>query len=136
MAPSSYTDTTLKEYMHTTVAGVAAVLEWSVAGGSYDEPLNDVLLGLGLDDASGATNVRLLRAAAKVAVWRAALGALAAHVDETTDEDSFRSSQMHEMARRNLDLAEQELREAEQAALAAKSRGTQASRSTQHKVGW
>jgi hypothetical protein len=136
MAPSSYTDTTLKEYMHTTVAGVAAVLEWTVAGGSYDEPLNDVLIGLGLDDASDATNVRLLRAAAKVAVWRAALGALASHVDETTDEDSFKSSQMHEMARRNLALAEQELREAEQAALAAKSRGTQASSSVAHKVGW
>jgi hypothetical protein len=136
MAPSSYTDTTLKEYMHVTVAGVAAVLEWTVAGGSYDEPLNDVLIGLGLDDASDATNVRLLRAAAKVAVWRAALGALASHVDETTDEDSFKSSQMHEMARRNLALAEQELREAEQAALAAKSRGTQASSSVAHKVGW
>jgi hypothetical protein len=136
MAPSSYTDTTLKEYMHTTVAGVAAVLEWTVAGGSYDEPLNDVLLGLGLDDASGATDVRLLRAAAKVAVWRAALGALAAHVDETTDEDSFRSSQMHEMARRNLAQAEQELRQAEQAALAAKSRTTTGSSSVAHKVGW
>jgi hypothetical protein len=136
MAPSSYTDTTLKEYMHTTVAGVAAVLEWTVAGGDYDEPLNDVLLGLGLDDASGTTNVRLLRTAAKVAVWRAALAGLAAHVDETTDEDSFRSSQMHDMARHNLALAEQELREAEQAALAAKSRGTQASSSVQHKVGW
>jgi hypothetical protein len=136
MAPSSYTDTTLKNFMHTTVAGVAAVLEWSVAGGDYDEPLNDVLLGLGLDDASGATNVRLLRAAAKVAVWRAALGALASHVDETTDEDSFKSSQMHDMARRNLALAEQELREAEQAALAAKSRTTTGSSSVQHKVGW
>jgi hypothetical protein len=136
MAPSSYTDTTLKEYMHTTVAGVAAVLEWTVASGSYDEPLNDVLLGLGLDDASGATNVRLLRAAAKVAVWRAALGALASHVDETTDDDSFKSSQMHDMARRNLDLAEQELREAEQAALAANSRTTTGSSSVQHKVGW
>jgi hypothetical protein len=136
MAPSSYTDTTLKNFMHTTVAGVAAVLEWSVAGGDYDEPLNDVLLGLGLDDASGATNVRLLRAAAKVAVWRAALAGLAAHVDETTDEDSFKSSQMHEMARRNLALAEQELRQAEQAALAAKSRTTTGSSSVQHKVGW
>jgi hypothetical protein len=122
--------------MHVAVAGVAAVLEWTVAGGDYDEPLNDVLLGLGLDDASGATNVRLLRAAAKVAVWRAALGALAVHVDETTDEDSFRSSQMHDMARRNLALAEQELREAEQAALAAKSRTTTGSSSVQHKVGW
>jgi hypothetical protein len=136
MTPTSYTDQELKEFMHSVAAGVAAVLEWSVASGDYDEPLNDVLLGLGLDDASGATNVRLLRAAAKVAVWRAALAGLAAHVDETTDEDSFRSSQMHEMARRNLALAEQELTAAEQAALAAKSRTTTGSSSVAHKVGW
>jgi hypothetical protein len=136
MAPTSYTDTTLKEYMHTTTAGVAAVLSWSVAGGSYDEPLNDVLLRMGLSSASDAADVRLLRAAARVAVWQQALGALAAHVDETTDEDSFKSSQMHEMARRNLALAEQEMSDAEQAALASSSRTTQSSSSVAHKVGW
>jgi hypothetical protein len=136
MTPTSYTDQELKEFMHSVAAGVASVLQWSVAGGSYDEPLNDVLLGLGLDDASDATDVRLLRAAAKVAVWRAALGALVSHVDETMDEDSFRSSQMHDMARHNLALAEQELTAAEQAALAAKSRTTTGSSSVQHKVGW
>jgi hypothetical protein len=43
---------------------------------------------------------------------------------------------MYDMARRNLALAEQELREAEQAALAAKSRTTTGSSSVAHKVGW
>jgi hypothetical protein len=44
--PTSYTETTFKTYLNGRLGSLADALKWTVAGGNYDEAVNDALLGL------------------------------------------------------------------------------------------
>lgn len=108
-APSSYTESQLKTLMHGLLGRVATALGWSVAGGDYDEPVNDALLAGGWSDiseVSGAAAITKLRTLAKVAVWRWVVPATAAHIDIKSGPSEMDWSQLHAQARTALALAE------------------------------
>lgn len=69
-APTSYTEETLKAYLHDCAKRAGVNLEWSVAAGSYDETVADTELVLGTAVAD-TTNIRALRAVARRELWRA-----------------------------------------------------------------
>lgn len=73
-APTSYTETTLKEYLHDCTQRAGVNLSWSVAGGDYDETVADTELVLGTAVAD-TTNIRALRAVARRELWRAVMQA-------------------------------------------------------------
>ena len=104
--PASYTETTLKEYMHIVIGPMSAsnVLNFTVAGGSYDEALNDTLFGYGQTDISqisGQSNIQLLRAYARYYVWRLVAFNTANKIDYTHADSgaTYKQSQMHKQAK-------------------------------------
>lgn len=78
-APSSYTETTLAQYMLDTLKNVAVDLDWlntTPVTGDYVQPVNDVEVALGVSDIADSTaSVALIRLQADVAIWRSALEA-------------------------------------------------------------
>ncbi len=70
--PTSYTEQSLMNYMHEALSGVGDVLGFDPPH-AYAEPVNEALLVYGTDDiatVTGATNIRKLRAIARVEAWR------------------------------------------------------------------
>jgi hypothetical protein len=112
--PSAYTENELAVYLHATLnqGGFANDLQWSVAGGSYDEIVNDALTFYGASDIAtitGITAIRSLRIAARVALWRAVAGATVHFVDMSTPDGSRANlSKIHESAMFQLDIAKSE----------------------------
>ncbi len=95
--PTAYTEATFKTYLHATAGDVASVLGWSVAGGDYDEIVNETLFAYGVDDISevtGRDNLRKLRALGRVALWRQASHDAAARFDFSADGGSYSRSQI------------------------------------------
>ena len=110
--PASYTEATLKAFMHTEAADIGTVLGWTVVAGSYDEPLNDALVGYGLDDVTtvtGRANLGKLRAHARAAVWASAVKTLGAWVNHSADGRSFSDGDLQARAKENYQLAISEL---------------------------
>lgn len=102
--PTSYTETTLKEYMHAVIGNMASALSFTVAGGSYDEALNDALFGYGQTDitqVSGSDNIQLLRAYARYYAWRLVAFNTAGEFDYTHADSgaTYKRSQMHKQAK-------------------------------------
>lgn len=89
--PSSYTEDGFKAYLHGRLnrGGVADAFGWTVASGSYDEVVNDVLLAYGVTDIAEATDVAKLRALGNLALWQAAKEAAVLEVDYSADGTSF-----------------------------------------------
>jgi len=107
--PASYTETTIKYYLHDMLGAVATMLGWSPDGADYDEAVDEAIASYGVDDISAITgrdNVRKLRALARREVWRAVMQATTGHYDVTTDGASRNRSQMHVQAREQFDLAD------------------------------
>lgn len=95
--------------LHARLGPLAAVLGWSVEGGSYAGIIADALLDAGWASVDEADDPRKLRALARRALWRAAVEALAAHVDLTTPEGlSVRESGLQAQALAALELAERD----------------------------
>lgn len=105
-APTTYTTQELAEYMHTVLGDVAAALGWS-APDSYTEAINETLLTYGVSDIADATDIRKLRAIARVEAWKLAVGSLAARYDfGLADRQEFKRSQMLAGAKEALALAQ------------------------------
>jgi hypothetical protein len=112
--PTAYTEDTLKAYMHGRLGGMASILEWTVAGGSYDEIVNDTLFGYGQTDISlitGAANIQLLRAYAGYYLWMAVAGGLANQMDYTHADSgaTYKRSQLYDHALKMAQAAEDEI---------------------------
>jgi hypothetical protein len=110
-APTSYTETSLKIYMHTALGAVATALGWTVQDGNYDELVNETLLVYGTDDVtgiSGQDNIRKLRTLARVEAWRAVVRETAGDYDFSADGGSYKRSQIHAQAKMALEAAQDE----------------------------
>jgi hypothetical protein len=105
-APSSYTEDELKAFLHGELGSVADTLGWSVADGDYDEIVNEALIAYDVDDIADADDIAKLRALGRVAAWKAAMYDLAARYDFEADGGQYKRSQLHDMAQRNLMMAE------------------------------
>lgn len=104
--PTSYTESTFKTYLHTTLGGIADVLSLTVAGGSYDEVINDVLIALDEDDITTIADIRGLRATGRYYVWKKAADVAATIYDFSVDKRSFKRHQIVESILNRLAEAE------------------------------
>ena len=107
--PTSYTEADLKAFVHTTLGATATALGWSVAGGSYDETVNETLLAYGQTDISqisGTANIRKVRALARLMAWRAAVAGLAGYNDIRDGQTALSLSQLQAQALNALRQAE------------------------------
>jgi hypothetical protein len=110
-APTSYTEETLGQLMHSELGAIATALGYtnpSGSAGAYAEWVNEALLEYGVDavsSVSGRDNIRRLRALARVQAWKRALTDLAALHDNAQDGQSFDLSQMFAMAKAKLEQA-------------------------------
>ena len=104
--PTSYTEATLKAYMHTALGAVATALGITVAAGSYDEAVNETLIAYGVSDVTSATNMRKVRSLARREAWRTAQASAAGRFDFSADGASYSRSQMHSMIATALATAE------------------------------
>jgi hypothetical protein len=103
-APAAYSEATLKGLMHAMLGAVADSLGWSVAGGSYDEALNETLLAYGTDDVAtvvGRENLLELRALARREVWRAVMAETSGDYDFQDEAGRNNRSQVFAMASKN-----------------------------------
>lgn len=107
--PTAYTDDTLAAYMHATLNATARVLGWSVAAGSYGQPVNECLRAAGLATASAATNVALLEAHARRAAWQAVVNHTAAYTDYTAANGTIKREQLWQHATQMLAREERHL---------------------------
>ena len=87
--PTSYTENGLAEFMHGQAGDTADLLGWTVAGQSYDEIVNDTLLAYGVDTIEEATDMRKLRALAKLRLWTAVQSAALPEINHAADGASF-----------------------------------------------
>jgi hypothetical protein len=95
--PSSYTETTLADYMMDQLKGIATMLGWTTTPDDYQEAVNEALLSYGADDIAtimGRDNLRKLRALAKIEVWKAALAAVTLDFDFSADGGSYSRDQV------------------------------------------
>jgi hypothetical protein len=109
--PTSYTEATLKAYLHAEIYDVAGALGWSVSGGSYDEAVNDALYLAGLSSIESATSavaVYQLRKLGLLAVWRRVVAAVAADYNFSADGSSFSRSQVFDQAKQCVRTLEHE----------------------------
>lgn len=102
--PSSYTEQQLAQYMADLIGtDLGERLNWTVAGGDFDEAVNAALLLYGVDDIStisGRANIHKLRVAARVEVWRLVMQATAHYHAFTTELGGSHSlDQIHQQAR-------------------------------------
>lgn len=113
--PASYTEKTLAEFMYASLGKVASVLTVRLSPdgpGDLAEPVNDALLEYGtqtIGDITGVDNLRKLRAAARVAIWKYVVANFAALYDFSADGASYDRSQMFKHATEALTLAENDL---------------------------
>lgn len=110
-APTTYTELTFKQYLHTALGAVAEVLGWTVADGAYNEIVNETLLAYGVDSiasVSGRDNIRKLRALGRVELWRAVVSETATDFDYKADGGDYKRSQAHQQAKAALEAAQDE----------------------------
>lgn len=103
-APTIYTEKTLADFMHEVLDEVAVLLGWAApaddALGKYKEPVNEAVLAYfgGAGDLADATDVRRLRAVARVEVWRAVADKTSGDYDYENATDKFKRSQINAQA--------------------------------------
>ena len=100
--------------MEDQIGDVASDLEWTVAGGDYDEALNEALLVYGTSDIStisGSDNIRKIRAVARREVWRVVMQRTAhkTRVSVGAPASTISAENIHAQARKQFEMAEEYL---------------------------
>lgn len=104
--PTSYTESTLRDYMLTVTENVASALGWTAT--KFTEAVNDALVAYGVSDITSATDIAKLRTLAKVEAWKAVVDGTAADIEFTADGATFKRQQMHQQAVAALERAQAE----------------------------
>lgn len=111
--PTSYTETTLGQYMQTMLGAVARALALNAGpndAGDFAEAVNDALLAYGTDDIStitGIASITKIRALARVTAWQFVVTNFSALYDFSADGSSYNRSQLFKQTKEALVLAEQ-----------------------------
>ena len=113
-APTSYTETTFKTYLHGRLGSLADAFQWTVAGGNYDEAVNDALLAYGESDITQITtamNINLLRAYGRYFLWKSVAEATVNEIDYTHADSgaTYKHSQIHKQAKEMMQTAAAEI---------------------------
>lgn len=106
--PTIYGETDLKVFMERAIITLSDVLQWSIMDGDYDQAVTDTLLLYGVTDVADATDIGKLQAYARVAVLRNAEFAATGLVDQTVLGDSAKLSQIQDLIRAALAVAERQ----------------------------
>lgn len=109
--PASYTEADLGDFIRASLGEVASTLGWTTLG-HVQEAVNDAVIMCGKEAIADCTDVRGLRAAARVAGWRLAIASLTARFTFSTDQQTFNRGEMVKAAMSALRIAEDEAREA------------------------
>lgn len=110
-APSTYTETTLAEFMQDTLQDVATAMDWTATPDDYQEAINETLLMMQVDaisEVTGRENIKKLRVYARVEVWRQVMAATSGDYDFAADGGNYKRSQVHEQAKANYAMALQD----------------------------
>jgi hypothetical protein len=105
-APVAYSEPQFGAYLVSVLGEVGPILGWDPGSPQVQEATNDALLDLGLTNIADATSVRGLRAVGRRAIWRGVVQAVAARYDFQDTAARFSRSQIQDMAREALKLAE------------------------------
>lgn len=110
---TSYTEDELKAYMHSVLgSSITDVFSFSVAGGSYNEAVNETLYQMEVDtiaSISGREAVRKLRVVARMELWRAVAAYTSDHaVAVNVPNGSYSGKSIHERAMAEFDKAKAE----------------------------
>ncbi len=108
--PSSYTEADFKQYLHDALGPVSTALGWEVAGGQYDEPLNDALFNIGetVITAIDSTNIAGFRVLGRLMTWRKVLSYVSGDFDFVDEGEDLKRSQVQKMALDNIAQLESE----------------------------
>lgn len=104
--PTSYNEATLALYMITVLGGLAETL--GLTADDMTEAINDVAAACSVTDVANATDVKQVRALAKVAALRAAQTMAAGWYDFSADNGDYKRSQVQKQVADLLQAAEQE----------------------------
>ena len=104
--PTSYNEATLALYMITVLGGLAETL--GLTADDMTEAINDVAAACSVTDVANATDVKQVRALAKVAALRAAQTMAAGWYDFSADNGDYKRSQVQKQVADLLKAAEQE----------------------------
>jgi hypothetical protein len=107
-APTSYTEKSLAEFMHAELGRVATVLGYSVGAsdaGAYAETVNETLLVYGATTIADASEIKKLRALARLEAWKKAVGDLTTMYKFSADGGSFERQQMFDQAKAKMESA-------------------------------
>lgn len=104
--PTSYTEVTLKEYMIATLGAVATSLSWTTISQQVEEALIDALIAYGVDDIADVTDIKKIRALAKLSVWQAVSREVSGDFSFSADGASYNREQVHAQAQLEIARAE------------------------------
>ena len=104
--PTSYNEATLALYMITVLGGLAETL--GLTTDDMTEAVNDVAAACGVSDVVDATDVKQVRALAKVAALRVAQTKAAGWYDFSADNGDYKRSQVQKQVSDLLKAAEGE----------------------------
>ena len=104
--PTSYTEVTLALYMVTVLGGLAETL--GLTTDDMVEAVNDVAAACSVTDVANATDVKQVRALAKVAALRTAQTTAAGWYDFGADGGDYKRSQVQKQVSDLIEAAEQE----------------------------
>jgi hypothetical protein len=106
--PTAYTEATLSAFMNSQLGKFPTAFGWTGVVTDYQEAVNDTLLAYGVNDIAQALDIKKLRAIACVQAWKQVTRRLANQFAFTADGATYNRQQMHEMAIKELALAEAE----------------------------
>lgn len=110
--PTTYTEQTFAQYLHSILSKTALELEWSAGDGSdvgnYGEIINDTLIACGVTtiaEMSGIDAVQKLRIVGRYYAWQAAVEALVVEHNLAADGASLQRETVFKQAKMMLDMA-------------------------------
>lgn len=107
--PTQYSESLFADYLASVLGELAPIIGWDAGSVQVIEASNDALLELGLaaiGEVTTARQIRGLRALGRRAIWRAVVQAVAGKYDFRDSDATFSRSQIQEMAREALKVAE------------------------------
>lgn len=110
--PESYTEAEFAAYLHGELGDIAGLLGWTVAGGSYDEIINDTLIAYGESDIeaiAGDTAVVKLRRIGKYVAWSRAVEQLAGKYDYRENNEQYDLASLQKRAQVSLRQSERDV---------------------------
>lgn len=105
---SAYTRPTFSSYLLAVLGETADALGWTPGALPVEEAITDALLLVGVDSFTAAPNLRAMRVAGRVAIWRAAVQAFAGAVTSSLDGQMLARSNLQPQAAAALKAAELE----------------------------